>query len=320
MSFDVITASGEYLTANAVSNPDLFWALKGGGPSTFAVLLSVTVKTFPDGPAAGAILDINSTHHTTDETVFWKGFSAFHNLANHYVDNKMFVYYELFPFTLRVHPFVAPGMDKAKLEKALQPLFDQLKKDEVPYNVYITDYPTYFDLYTDLFETEPVGENSLTGGRLFTRRDIAEHGNDIVEAKKKNVHNGYIGHIVGPGVGLPVADSAINPVWRNGTSFSISIFPQPFGLTYEQKVAAEKTLTDDVDGPLRAASPYGAAYVNEGNLAEPNWQTAYWGTNYPRLKQLKKKWDPRGVFYARTTPGTEQWEVIDYGKKLCKKL
>jgi hypothetical protein len=58
----------------------------------------------------------------------------------------------------------------------------------------------------------------------------------------------------------------------------------------------------------------------QGDLEEPNWQDAYWGPNYPRLYELKKIWDPHGILYARTTPGTEDWEVIDYGTRLCQKL
>jgi hypothetical protein len=54
-------------------------------------------------------------------------------------------------------------------------------------------------------------------------------------------------------------------------------------------------------------------------LNEPNWQESFWGPNYPKLLKLRQKWDPAGVFYTQTTPGTEQWEVIDYGTKLCKK-
>jgi hypothetical protein len=57
----------------------------------------------------------------------------------------------------------------------------------------------------------------------------------------------------------------------------------------------------------------------QGDLEEINWQTAFWGPNYPRLKELKTKWDPEGVFFARTTPGSENWEILDYGKRLCKK-
>ena len=58
----------------------------------------------------------------------------------------------------------------------------------------------------------------------------------------------------------------------------------------------------------------------QGDLEEPDWQDAYWGSNYPRLYELKGIWDPSGVFYARLTPGTEDWEVIDDGTRLCQRL
>jgi len=56
----------------------------------------------------------------------------------------------------------------------------------------------------------------------------------------------------------------------------------------------------------------------QGNLEEPNWQTAYWGSNYPRLLKIRQKWDPKGVFYARTTVGTENWVEVDDPPRLCK--
>jgi FAD/FMN-containing dehydrogenase len=91
LSFDAITAEGKYVVANAKENSDLFWALKGGGPSSFAVVVAITVKTFPEVPTAGTILNINSTH-TNDPELFRKGFKIFHNLANHYSNHGMFVY------------------------------------------------------------------------------------------------------------------------------------------------------------------------------------------------------------------------------------
>ncbi|KAF9524796.1 FAD binding domain-containing protein, partial [Crepidotus variabilis] len=318
LSFDVVTADGLYVTANAKSNPDLFWALKGGGPSTFAAIVSVTVKTFAESPAAGIIINVNSTH-TTDQELVWKGFRAFHNLSNRWVDNGMFVYYEYFPGILHIQPFVGPNMDEAKITKVVQPLFDQLKKDGVPYSSVIKAFPTFFDLYVDLFEIETAGVTSLVGGRIFTKQDIQENGDGIAEAVKGVGEGGAHGHIVGPGYGAPDVDNAINPVWRNASSFSITSVFVDANATVAQKAEAQRVLTNDIDEPLRAASPHGAAYVNEGNLDEPNWQTTFWGSNYPRLKSLKKKWDPSGVFYARTTPGTEDWEVIDFGRRLCKK-
>jgi FAD/FMN-containing dehydrogenase len=93
LSFDAITAEGKYVTASAKENPDLFWALKGGGPSSFAVVVAITVKTFPELPTAGTYLDINSTM-TNDTELFAEGFRIFHGLSNHYSSHGLFVYFE----------------------------------------------------------------------------------------------------------------------------------------------------------------------------------------------------------------------------------
>jgi FAD/FMN-containing dehydrogenase len=45
----VVTASGEVLTASAYSHPDLFWAIRGGG-GNFGIVTSFTFKLHPVGP------------------------------------------------------------------------------------------------------------------------------------------------------------------------------------------------------------------------------------------------------------------------------
>src|SRR5205807_3720993 len=42
---EVVTADGKIRIANACTNPDLFWALKGGGGGTFGVVSKMTVRT-----------------------------------------------------------------------------------------------------------------------------------------------------------------------------------------------------------------------------------------------------------------------------------
>ncbi|KAH7259896.1 hypothetical protein B0J15DRAFT_524793 [Fusarium solani] len=45
-SFDIVLASGELVTANAKSNPDLFRAVRGGGGHNFGIVVSLTTKLY----------------------------------------------------------------------------------------------------------------------------------------------------------------------------------------------------------------------------------------------------------------------------------
>ena len=48
-SATVVLPSGDVVTASANDNPDLFWALRGGGGGNFGVTTSMTFATFPTG-------------------------------------------------------------------------------------------------------------------------------------------------------------------------------------------------------------------------------------------------------------------------------
>jgi hypothetical protein len=274
LSFDAITAEGKYVTANAQENPDLFWALKGGGPSSFAVVTSVTAKTFPEMPTAGTILNINSTH-INDTALFSKAVRIFHNQANHYSNNGMFVYFEVGPGPQRLHvaPFVGPNMTETQLKEILEPLFSQLDAAKIPYDAYSRAFSTFFELYIDMFEDEPPNQQSVVGGRLFTQRDIEEHGDEIADvlvmaAMPTREQVGFnVGHIVNPGHMVPTADNAIHPAWRNASSFVITNVMMTGTESWAVKKQKEDFNTNVIGKALREAAPHGASYVNEVSSA-----------------------------------------------------
>lgn len=53
--------------------------------------------------------------------------------------------------------------------------------------------------------------------------------------------------------------------------------------------------------------------MNEGDMQEREWKESFFGANYERLKEVKEKWDPAGVFWALGAVGSDEWEVEGSG-------
>ena len=60
----------------------------------------------------------------------------------------------------------------------------------------------------------------------------------------------------------------------------------------------------DAMAPLKALREQPASYVGETDYFQQNWQTAFWGDHYTRLLQVKKRYDPDGLFVIHHGVGT----------------
>ncbi|KAK4167921.1 hypothetical protein QBC43DRAFT_285235 [Cladorrhinum sp. PSN259] len=326
VQFKVITADGVLRTANSVTNSDLFWALKGGGPASFGVIVEATYKTFNDVASSGLTLDINLSTNT-NETRFWEAVRKFHSYSTAFVDAGLYVYYELgpVPLTLHVRPIVGINKTIPQLKAIVQPLFNDLNALGIGYLSTEQTFGTFYELYNAMFEVEMAGNSALTGGWSLARTDVQNNHGAIIDAFKTIINSGgfMVGHMWSAGGGLPRSEwnkSAMNPRFRSVVDKLITIVPVSGNAPLAEKAEAQNRLTNVVDASLRAASPNGASYINEADPFQPNWQNAFWGTNYPRLLAIRRKYDPNGLFYAVSTPGTENWEQIEYGTRLCKKV
>jgi Berberine and berberine like len=67
---------------------------------------------------------------------------------------------------------------------------------------------------------------------------------------------------------------------------------------------------------LRDLDPESGAYVNEADVNEPKWQQVFWGSNYERLVDIKRRVDPGDVFWCQPCVGSEGWEVV--GDRVCR--
>jgi FAD/FMN-containing dehydrogenase len=64
---EIVTADGNTLVVNACTNPDLFWAIKGGGGGAFGVLTRLTLRTRELPPTFGIVM---ATIKATSDAAF----------------------------------------------------------------------------------------------------------------------------------------------------------------------------------------------------------------------------------------------------------
>jgi arylsulfatase A-like enzyme len=81
-------------------------------------------------------------------------------------------------------------------------------------------------------------------------------------------------------------------------------------LAVGRKAAVAITAADE----LREIAPFAGAYVSEGNFFDKAWQTSFWGSNYPKLAEVKKKYDPAGLFFVHHGVGSEEWSPDGFTK------
>ncbi|XP_066930938.1 uncharacterized protein [Clytia hemisphaerica] len=69
---------------------------------------------------------------------------------------------------------------------------------------------------------------------------------------------------------------------------------------------------------FREATPGAGSYFNIADYFEKDFKEAFWGKEiYKKLRKLKDKYDPHGLFYCHHCVGSEDWEYKS--EKLCKK-
>jgi FAD/FMN-containing dehydrogenase len=328
LGFEVVTPYGDFVTANSTSNQDLFWALRGGGGSTFGVVTSVTIKVYKDMPVAAASWTLDSSKIGKEK--FWAATKAFVDRANTHADAGTYSYLLLVPtgsdFMLIMQPFFAPNQTAAQLNALLAPYLSKLTSLNIPFTPKITGYPSFYPAWLASFplESDPV-PSSVLSSRLFPRSNFAtETGrNTTFAVLRQSAEAGQ------PIIGFNMAtrgtnpDNAVNPAWRNSVYHiitGVSIDPKSSVATIN---AARSAFTNGAMQKWRDVTPGSGAYVNEADRLEPNWQQSFWGDKYERLLSIKKELDPRDTFWANRAVGSEGWRVESDGGwnengKLCR--
>ncbi|KAJ4122951.1 hypothetical protein NW768_009942 [Fusarium equiseti] len=318
LSIQVVTADGRFLTADETQNTDLFWALRGGGGSTFGVVTSYTVKAFPKIKAAVMNFGFGTSETLSHET-FWKAIREFWQSIPTYNKAGNYEYWGVMrgegdALMFLMFPWFAPNHTLAELKTLAGPLFKAWKELGIEPQVTESEHDSFLGAWSAGFAREAVGRSSTkTAGRLFPSanfEDPAMFNKTFAALKGLSDKGGSIigfGITGGPG---PHPDNAVNPAWRDAAMWAISAVGFPEGSSAEVIAERSKTLTNDWMKPWRDITPGGGAYASEADVTEPNFQQSFYGADkYKRLLKIKDQVDPSGLFYALQGVGSERWYV-----------
>jgi hypothetical protein len=317
LSFDVVTADGDYVTANSTSNTDLFWAMRGGGGSTFGIATSVTVKAHPDFPTTASRFSFTS-EKIGNET-FW---AAIRDYVDYFIPNAdagTYAYWTLIPnvwtgiFSFGMSPFFAPNKTLEETQALLQPWLTRLEELGININPNITHFDSYYEAWRSSFPLETVGKiNATTASRMFPRCNFEskEKRDELFQNLRQSSENNRVQvHFTIKAVDPANSDNAVNPAWRENILFSQQAVRWSANGTAAEILKARQEFQDGDMQRWRDISPGAGSYLAEADRLEPNFGQAFWGDKYPRLLKLKAQLDPHDVFFATTSVGSERWKV-----------
>ncbi|OQN98711.1 hypothetical protein B0A48_15377 [Cryoendolithus antarcticus] len=335
LGFEVVTADGRLVTANKKMNPDLYWALRGGGGGTFGVVTSVIMRVHKDIPVTAVSWNYGTGPNVTAAT-FSAAFKDYLTTFPEGAKNGIYSYWNVFNFggamTFSMAPYFAAGKSLAETRALIEPHFTKLKSLGIPVTPKYTTFPGFHAAYNASFPVEAVNNKGIvTASRMFPKANWAtpQAFNTMYTALWATIESGkaIIGYNISPTWARGgKQDTAVNPAWRTGIAYLITGFPHADLYASGAELLAEReNFTRGTMESWRKLTPGSGAYLNEGDRIQPNFQWAFWGSHYPRLLEIKKRYDPFNLFYATTGVGSEFYEVRsetgypDENGRLCVK-
>ncbi|KXX81405.1 6-hydroxy-D-nicotine oxidase [Madurella mycetomatis] len=316
LSIQLVTADGRFVTADTKTNPDLFWALRGGGAGTYGVVTSMVVKAFPQLKVTTMQYNVTTNGNFTKEK-FWQMQKAYVDGFQEYADMGYYSYYRIrHSGSETLHDMtsmVAPNTTESQFRVAMAPLFATWNTLGVPFTPIIREYDNYPDAWREAFPQEVWTWAMRQASRFIPRNVLADTSKraaimDSIRSVFDEGANLIMFNIRNP-PGTSSIDNAVNPAWRDVLMFAIMFVTWNITDPESYVTQLSKNLTYEWNPRWKALTPGSGTYMSESDYIEPQWQTSFHREKYPRLLAIKKKWDPQGVFYATNAVGSEEWEL-----------
>jgi FAD/FMN-containing dehydrogenase len=305
VSARMVTADGRLLDVSETQEPDLFWALRGGGGGNFGVVTSFTFKT----------------HVAQDLTEFLAGyaFSDLHQVLDTWQNWQQGLPDEIWSFL--VFSFFSPNAPPSAVlygvslldEADLLPYWNAFKTATGVTPAFTsTARKSYRDVMLAGCGSRTVSQCHMVGltpdatmspyyfasTSGYFNQPMPSQGIDTLLTSMDNARMaGVTGQVL-----LDVMGGALGRVAKDATAFwhRDALFSAEYYM--DAPPGAPATWHHEVRTAMAPWSS-GGAYVNYIDPLITDWQTAYYGGNYAKLVQVKAAYDPNELFkFAQGIP------------------
>ncbi len=314
-----VLSNGTALRASACENADLFWALRGGGGGSFAVVTEVVhrLHATPSTGVAGVVFEVALLQGEASVQLWLDGALA---LSPALTDSTMNAgagvfggYHNTFPAEGHPGVFVWEGIFGFNGTQG------DARASLAGFRTLLASQPAHFYLVNETFsqfasweqwhasfdppaQGDRTGTSSTIGCRFFpqnaaTSPALRANASAALAAVANYVP--LLGHLV---VGGAVAQfdrnsqlTSVTPAWRDAM-WHMCIgagWDTMANITEQNQIIAGVSQLTEV---WRVAVPGTGAYWNEADFLEPEWEESFWGAaNYARLQRIKAAYDPSGL-------------------------
>lgn len=316
-----MTPDGRFVTANETQNTELFWALRGGGASTFGITTSWTIKVAPKLTSASVVSFVLAPAGNVTSATIWEAIKIYlgniptYNAAGHYEYFIIAPAGEADDVSFIMSGWFAPNTTNAQHQERLAPLFEAWSGLGIQVNATWREFDRYLPAWQALTDAEAVGwTTSRSGSRLVPEDNLLDTAKlDATHGVIRDLFNrggvSFVGYGIGASPDGYPKDNAVNPAWRTAGIHLISALSWGSDLSLATVSDLSLTFTNEWLRPLRDITE--GAYASEADILEPDWQQSFFGSTYDRLYRFKQRIDHTGLFYAHHAVGSEDWHVTD---------
>ncbi|KEP54297.1 FAD-linked oxidoreductase [Rhizoctonia solani 123E] len=296
---EVVLANGTVATAAFDRNPDLYWALRGAGPS-FGIVTAWTYATLPAPDSIAYVLTLKPT--AGDKETIINAFNNFQTFARNALpswgmglaiipdgSNKLVFelsgnfYGSMADFNTSFEPLLN-GIPEAELTSQQFSWIEALS--DTAGSLSITSPEPADNFYAkSLMVKETVSNSSLANWVDYMYTQGTTSNLEVTWFAKVDVYGGEIAR----------ASSNVTSFFNRDAFLTFQFYASAKNLTGSYP-SNGLTFVDGMHDALKIFPE--AAYPNyiDPTLSADQWQSQYYGSNYARLLEIKGEVDPQNVF------------------------